>query len=224
MVVRDDVARRHAGDDRDLEQLGEAHQLGRRPGTQDAATGEDDRALGRGQELDHRADLLVGRSRDAGGRAASSRASSGIGLVEQVLRAATGGPGPGRPPSAWRIASAIAPATSSAASRLGGPLGEAAERRDLVDLLERLAAADGALDLADDHEHRRRILARRVDADGEVGRADRARPEADRRPSGQLAVGLGHERGRALVAGRDDADARRPRTRRAGRGTTRRAP
>ena len=49
---------------------------------------------------------------------------------------------------------------------------------DLIDLLERLVAAVGALDLADDREHRRRILARRVDADREVGGADRARAEA----------------------------------------------
>ena len=36
--------------------------------------------------------------------------------------------------------------------------------------------------------------------------ADGARPEADRRATGQLPVGLGHERGGALVAGRDDPD------------------
>ena len=63
-----------------------------------------------------------------------------------------------------------------------------------------------ALDLADDREHRCRVLQRGVDPDRQVGRPDRARPEAGRRSAGQLSVGLGHERGRALVPGRDDAD------------------
>ena len=42
------------------------------------ATGQDDRPLGGGQELDHRPDLVV-RGRSAGGRARIDRASSGIG-------------------------------------------------------------------------------------------------------------------------------------------------
>ena len=90
--------------------------------------------------------------------------------------------------------------------RLGGPLGEPAERRDLVDLLERLAPEVRALDLADEREHRARVLAGRVDPDREVRAADGPRREARRRSAGQLAVGLGHERRGALVAGRDDAD------------------
>ncbi len=79
--------------------------------------------------------------------------------------------------------------------------------RRLLDLLERLAAAEAPLDLPDEHEHRARVLAGRVDADGEVRGADGARREADRRAAGQLAVGLGHERRRPLVAGADDPDA-----------------
>ena len=61
---------------------------------------------------------------------------------------------------------------------LGRPLGQTAERRDLVDLLERLAATDLTLDLADQDEHRGRILAGGVDADAEVRATDRARREA----------------------------------------------
>ena len=64
----------------------------------------------------------------------------------------------------------------------------------------------GALDLADRHEHRRRILARGVDPDGEVRATDRAGPERDRGSPGQLAVGLGHERRGTLVARGDDPD------------------
>ena len=64
-----------------------------------------------------------------------------------------------------------------------------------------------ALDLADEGEHRRRVLTRRVDADREICGADCAR--ADRRGGAarELAVGLGHERGGALVARGDDPDA-----------------
>ena len=145
-------------------------------------------------------------ARATGGLAASSRASSGDRLVEQVLgqrqedRAG---------PAAERLADRLGHGAGDLVdrARLDGPLGEAAEGRHLVDLLERLAAADRALDLADDREHRGRILSGGVDPDGEVGRADRARPEAHRRPPGQLAVRLGHERRGAFVAGRDDADA-----------------
>ena len=73
-----------AGDDRDLEELGEAGQLGRRPGAQDARTGQDHRAARRGQEFDDGAELLVGRARD--GR--PDRIEPGIvghRLIEQVL-------------------------------------------------------------------------------------------------------------------------------------------
>ena len=91
-------------------------------------------------------------------------------------------------------------------ARLGGPLGEAAERRDLVDLLERLAAQQARARPGRRHEHRRGVLARRVDADGEVRGADRARPERDRGSAGQLAMGLGHERRGTLVPRRDDPD------------------
>ena len=98
-------------------------------------------------------------------------------------------------------------ATSSGRGRLGRPLGEAADGRHLVDLLERLVAEVVALDLADDGEHRGGILAGRVDADGQVAGADGARGQARRGATGQLPVGLGHERGRALVARGDDPDA-----------------
>ena len=88
-----------------------------------------------------------------------------------------------------------------------GPLREAADRADEVDLLERLAAREPAVDVADDDEHRRRVGGGGVDADGEVRGADGARAEAQRGAAGQLAVGLGGEGGGALVAGGDDPDA-----------------
>ena len=114
VVVRDDVAAAPAGDDRDLEELGEAGQLGRRPGAQDAGAGQDHRASRRGEELDDGAELLVGRARD--GR--PDRVEPGIvgaSARRGGPRPATGGPGRAGRRAPARIASAIAPGTSSTA-------------------------------------------------------------------------------------------------------------
>ncbi len=104
------------------------------------------------------------------------------------------------------MASATIPAISATVRGSAAHFGEAAERGDLVDLLERLATAEAALDLTGDHEHRGRVLARRVDPDGEVRRPDRSCREADGRPTGQLPVRLGHEGRRTFVARGDDPD------------------
>ena len=65
------------------------------------------------------------------------------------------------------------------ALELGRPFGQAAEDLAVVDLLEGAAAAVGQGDLADEQDHRRRVLMRRVHADGGVGRARSARDHAD---------------------------------------------
>ena len=181
-------------------------QLGRRAGAQDAAAGEDDRALGRGEQLDDRSQVLVGGSR----RARSTGVHAGVvwrRLIEQVLRerqqdrarAARRAPGgwprtwPGRRP----------PASLGSAAHFASPPIVAT----WLDLLERLVPAMRVLDLADDREHRGRVLAGRVDPDREIRGPDAARAEADGGSTRELAVGLGHERGAALVASGDDADA-----------------
>ena len=217
-------ARRQRGDDRDLEELGEAGQLGRGPGAQDAAAGQDDRPPGGGQELDDRADLVVGGARDRLGRAASAgrrRASARRGGP----RAATAGPGPGRPPSAWRIASAIVVGDLGGGVRLGGPLGEPAERRDLVDLLERLAARAAR---ARPGRPPRTSGSSPGEPCGCRWRGSRRRPRASRgrRPGRPVSCPCASamNAARALVAGRDRPGSRRPRTHRAARGTTRPGP
>ena len=48
-----------------------------------------------------------------------------------------------------------------------------------IDLLERLAVARAAIDVADEQDHRLRILHRDMDADAGVGRAGAARDEGD---------------------------------------------
>ena len=205
VLVRDDVGSSPGGDDRDLQQFRELQQLGRRAGAQDAAAGEDDRALGRGEQLDDRTQVLVGGSCRARSPGVHARIV-GRRLIEQVLRERQ----QDRPgPPAERLADGLGHDRGDVRrlAGLGGPFRQPADGRDRLDLLERLVPAMRVLDLADDREHRGRVLAGRVDADGEIRGPDAARAEADGGSTRELAVGLGHERGAALVAGGDDADA-----------------
>ena len=85
VLVRDDVGSTPRGDDRYLQQLRELQQLGRRSGAQDAAAGEDDRALGRGQQLDDGSQVVVRGSCRARPPGIDPRIVGGR-LIEQVLR------------------------------------------------------------------------------------------------------------------------------------------
>ena len=106
MVVRDDVGAPPGRDDRDLQELGEAGQLGRGTSAQDAATGQDDRASGGGQELDDGADLVVGRASDAGVGWRPRPASSGIVSSSRSSGSDNRTPGRAGRVEAWRVASA----------------------------------------------------------------------------------------------------------------------
>ncbi len=86
------------------------------------------------------------------------------------------------------------------------PFGERGEHRGEIDFLERLAIARAAIDVADEQDHRHRILHRDMDADARVGRAGPARDEGDARPPGQRPVGAGHERRPALLPAGDEID------------------
>ena len=181
-------------------------QLGGRAGAQDAGAGQDDRPLGATASSCERRSRISSSVARAGPARGGRRGSSlGRDLVEEVL-------GQGQQDRSGPAAEGLAHGLGHdrrdliGGHRLGRPLGEPAERGDLVDLLERLAAQEAPLDLTDEREHRGRVLPGRVDADGEVGAPDGPRPEARRRSAGQLPVRLGHERRAALVARRDDAD------------------
>src|SRR3546814_15025853 len=65
---------------------------------------------------------------------------------------------------------------------------------------ERLALGHVAPDLADEEDHRRRILEGDMDAGAGAGRARPARHEADAGPAGQLAIGLCHHRCATFLA------------------------
>ena len=206
MVIRHDIGTPPAGDDRDLQQFGEPQQVGRRPGAKNASTGEDDRPFGRCQQFEDLSD--VGVSGSTGGRALGRDARIGrYEFVEQVFRerqqhrsrSSTGDLSERLRQHAGYV---------GGVGRLRGPLGQAADRADLVDLLEGLVPPVGPFDLTDEREHRRGVLASRVDADRQVRCADRARTDARSGPPGQVAMRLGHEGGSAFVTCRDHPDPR----------------
>ena len=89
---------------------------------------------------------------------------------------------------------------------LGRPLGHRAEHGAIVELLERVAPAHLAPDLADEQDHRRGILLRDVDAGGRIGGAGSTRHEGDARTPGELADRLRHHGGAAFLAADRDGD------------------
>jgi hypothetical protein len=88
------------------------------------------------------------------------------------------------------------------------PLGDRCVEDREVHLLEGLPPEKRRLDLPQQDEHGRRILPRRVNADGQVGRANAPGGHRHRRHPGELGVGLGHERGAGFVPGRDERQLR----------------
>jgi hypothetical protein len=84
MVVRDHVAAPPAGDDRDVEQLGELQQVGRRPGPEDAGAGKDHRTASGRDELEHGPNVVRLRPGRRGANGVELRALR-QNLVEEIL-------------------------------------------------------------------------------------------------------------------------------------------
>ena len=142
-------------------------------------------------------------------RAARDLVGTGIGdldLVDQhVLRQREHdrtGPAVHARWKAWLISSGMRRASSIWVD----PLGHLAVHAAVVDLLERLAVRRLARHLADQQDHRRRILEAGMHSDAGIGGAGTARHEADAGLAGQLAVGLGHVGRAAFLAADDVAD------------------
>ena len=89
---------------------------------------------------------------------------------------------------------------------LGHPLRHAAEHAAVVDLLEGVALAAAAVDLADEQDHRHAVLLGDVHAGAGVGGAGAAGDHGDAGPAGELALGGRHHRRPALLAADDEAD------------------
>ena len=92
---------------------------------------------------------------------------------------------------------------------LGHPFGKRRVHLAKIDLLKRLAVDLVARHLADQHDHRRRILKGGVHPDRGVAGAGSARHQQDARFAGQLAIGFRHECRAAFLAAGDQADLRR---------------
>lgn len=80
------------------------------------------------------------------------------------------------------------------------PLGHLAEHAAIVDLLEGFAFVEVVADLADEQDHRRRILESGMHADAGIGGARATGHEAHAGLAGELAVGLGHVGSAAFLA------------------------
>ena len=86
------------------------------------------------------------------------------------------------------------------------PLAQRLQEPPVLDFLECLSIGMSALDLADEHHHRSRILRGVVETDRRVAGTRPARDDDDARPSGELAVGFRHVRGTAFVPAGDRRD------------------
>ena len=85
---------------------------------------------------------------------------------------------------------------------LRDPFRDRGKHPPVVDFLECVAAGILMRDLADEQQHRRRVLHGDVDADRAVACAGTSGDEGSRRAAGELAVGLGHvDRARFESAG-----------------------
>ena len=90
------------------------------------------------------------------------------------------------------------------------PFGQAeragAEHLPVVELLEGLAVALIAGDLADEQDQRRRVLERRVQSDAGVGRPRPAGDKTDAGAAAELALRFSHESRAAFLATSDETD------------------
>jgi hypothetical protein len=198
VVLGERVLAPEGGVDAEPQRLGRDDQVG----AGRAAPGDHDRTLGAVQLLGDPgcpvgdARLRGSRVRDRGGGAVVGGGPEVAGHREhRGTGAAAGG-------AAQCLGDEIRHLTGTGG--LSGPLRDRREERGEVDLLEALPAQGGGVDLAEDDEHRRLVLERRVHADRRVGGARPAAGQHHRGRAVELAVGLGHERRAALVPRGDE--------------------
>ena len=209
-----DVARRAVVDEvlaakrarhRKFVRLAERLDIAARLGGPAALAHDDERALGAGEQVPQPLEILS-LGHDRLGLERIGIGGGGL-LGEDVLRE--------------REHDRPGPAGQRDRERLGHVLGNAVDGIDLpcrfrdtpehvavVELLPRFAPTKRPRHLADEEEHRRGVLLRRVDADSGLGRARAAGDEADPGSAGELPVRLRRVRRALLVTARDQADRR----------------
>ena len=199
----EEVPAAERGADRQREALGKPHHRVARGLRPAAAAEQHDGTLGRPQEL-----LQLHHLRETGpglDRLERRRIGHRHALGQHVLRERHDD---GAGPAAGRRVEGARDDLGNARGivDLGRPLGHGAEHGAVVELLERLALAHLAPDLADEHDHRRGVLPGDVDARRGIGCARPARDEGNARAAGGLADGLRHHRGAALLAADRERD------------------
>ena len=202
LVIEQALAAPRAGDGK-REAFGEALQRGNRRRRPARPAGNDERLFRPPQhllQLGHLGKAGMGLDLDPGARVGRIRS-----LAQDVLgqrqhdRAGTAG---------GRLVEGAADGLADAvgAVDLLDPLRHLAEHAAEIDLLKRLAPAHGTPDLADEDDHRGRILAADMDSGRRIGGARSARHHEDAGAAGELAPGFGRHGRAALLAAQRHGD------------------
>ena len=216
--------------DRDVETAGEGAQLRRGAAAEHAVAGEDERSLGRRDQVGGVGDRLVGRLGEVGLARARAAARRRRRRVAATFSGSSMWVGPGllEDRDAERLADDLGDRLDPLDA--GVPLRDRLDHPDDVDDLVGFLVELVGAGLAGDRDHRRPIEEGVGDAGDEVGRARPERRHRDRGAAGEPAVDVGHERRALLVAGGDVArpavrpPAATPRARRGRPSSPRRAP
>ncbi len=203
--VVDVVLAAKRGRHRNLARLAERDDRSTRLRCPAALADDDERSLGRRQPLGEPAEIVVRRRRT---RRVDGRSVGGIRLLGEHVLGQRQHDGAGAAAARLRKRASDVLRHPVRALHLGRPLRHRPEHGRVVELLEGAAAEMRTRNLADEEDHRRRVLVCRVHGDGGVCRARPARDEADPRAARELPVRLGHVRRRRLVAARDEPDRR----------------
>ncbi len=202
-AVADRVLAAEGGGDRDAVAEGEIGEMVRGARAPVGAADDRDRVGRVLQQFEHRLDRagvgLLGERRDA-------RAVGHVDLVAQHVLGQRqhdrAGPAGGRDPVGAGDIFGNPPRVLDPRR----PFGDGAEEGGEVDLLEALAVAVAARDVADEQDQRGRILEGDMDPAAGVGRAGAAGDEGDAGAAGHLAVGVGHVGDTALLPADDGVD------------------
>ena len=209
VVVREHVPtppRRHHGH---AHSLREPHQGIGAAGPKDAGTGDDQRPVGVGEQMQD-----LAHERWVGLRVMLRMAIRGVCFAATTRHVCIQEVGRNRKHDRSRATACRRRhgpldelARAGGVLEFHGPLDDRLEGANDVHLLERLATQYRAADLPDDGDDGRGVGPCGMEADGQIRGSRSARGDAQGRPAGQLRHGLGHERGRSLVPRRDHPDA-----------------
>jgi hypothetical protein len=204
-AVVDEVLAAEGARDRELVGLAERLDVPARPGRPAAFADDDERALGAGQELAQPLEILRAWLDT---RRLHPRFVLDVGLLGKHVLGQREDDRPRPSGERERICLRDMLGDPLRVVELPGRLGDPPEDLRVVQLLPRLATSERTWHLADEEDHRRRVLLRRMHPDGRLRRTGSARHEAEAGSPRELAVRLCRVRRALLVATRDQPDRR----------------